>query len=154
MKKSLIFILLFGAFTFLSAQSYRMQVVEKSSNVREFELGGIRSVMFPDSVLQLNFKTGTQEKITKSTVRKIVFYIPSSTVELSGNELKLFPDANPDFIHVLSNENAAFAVYSVLGKVCTIGQLISGDNLLNVSILTPGIYIFKSQNNSLKFVKK
>lgn len=139
-----------------NAQQYRMQVVDNQSNTADYEVSALRSLVFPDAEMHINLKSGGIDKIAKSNVKKIVFYLPTSTEQLTDVKLKIYTSTDNQSLSVNYplDDNAKYAVYSIDGRARLFGQLSKGENAIEISNLPAGIYLFKANNTVQKFIKK
>ncbi len=140
----------------VNAQQYRMQIVDAQSKTTDYEVNSLRSLMFPDTDMQINLKTGGVDKIAKANVKKIVFYLPTATEQNTEAKLKLFTAADFQSLNVNypGDDNPNYAIYSIDGRVKLYGQLSFGDNSIEINSLPAGIYLFKTNNSVSKFIKK
>ncbi len=156
MKKLVLFLVAILLFKVVIAQNYRMQVIDNQQQATEYDVSTLRSLMFPDADLQINLKSGAIEKIAKSNVKKITFYLPASTEQTTNVKVKIDTSEDHQFVRVdyPAADNANFAIYSIDGRARLYGQLTIGRNAISVSNLPAGIYLFKTTNTVLKFIKK
>ena len=81
----------------------------------------------------------------------------TSTAEASHSDISLniFPNpaSNQLTIEKETADTEAFKIYSRLGEVMLTGQLTSGVNTIDISILSPNIYFFKTENKLVKIIK-
>lgn len=66
--------------------------------------------------------------------------------------LSIYPNPTRDFATVNAGLEGAFVVYAASGKVVMTGQLIEGENLLDVSVLPSGTYWLKSNGLQVDLV--
>jgi len=59
------------------------------------------------------------------------------------HSIKIYPNASYGVFRVDSAEETEYAVYSILGQIVTEGRFTSGDNTINLSGLSNGVYILK-----------
>ncbi len=69
--------------------------------------------------------------------------------------LNIFPNPAVDQL-TIEKETAdtdVFKIYSRLGEVMLTGQLVSGVNTIDISMLSPNIYFLKTENKTIKIAK-
>ncbi len=69
--------------------------------------------------------------------------------------MNIFPNPAVDQL-TIEKETAdtdVFKIYSRLGEVILTGQLVSGVNTIDISMLSPNIYFLKTENKTIKIAK-
>lgn len=82
-------------------------------------------------------------------------YVPNAINENSStNKFRIYPNPASDLIYFMNddNVNTEAVIYSVNGREVLKTKIVTGKNILNVSGLSPGMYIIKSNGGFAKFV--
>jgi hypothetical protein len=71
-----------------------------------------------------------------------------SNEEIIENKFSVYPNPSSNIIHLNSNLDANYKLISILGKQVANGNISIGDNLIDISIFSSGVYFLKI--NTLK----
>jgi hypothetical protein len=72
-----------------------------------------------------------------------------------GGELQLFPNPSNGIIDITSSSNQMINVYDILGRAQGVFSLTQGQNKIDFSALTSGVYFIKNEKgSSFKFVRE
>lgn len=108
------------------------------------------------NTMQFVFQTSDydpQVNITEAAIDH--FYIAEETVlGIEGNSkgFLLYPNPANESIMVVTNEISSFFIISAIGQTVYAGEVIAGENKIDVSFLGDGIYYFRCGNDLKKLV--
>ena len=80
--------------------------------------------------------------------------VVSSNTNLAGTELRIFPNPVKDRLHVFSPQEGNYQLMDTNGKVLQLGGITEGNNNLNLSRLSAGLYILQVQIEDQLFLEK
>ena len=94
-----------------------------------------------------------------STVLNVDLLLKSQQAEtgindIENTEIKIYPNPVVDNLNIYSKEATTMELYNVLGKLLVRENLISGNNELDLSQISKGIYFTKIGKMTIKLVKK
>lgn len=153
MKKLLIifFVLAFGK---INAQSYELMIQMNDDTEIAWSSESLRNIHFDnDSTLII---VENENNYTHSynilEIRKIYFYSEESINEVKFEETSfVFPNPAKDYVKIFGIENQEIEILSVDGK-SVLKKNYDGKNI-DVSSLPQGLYIIKTNCQTLKFNK-
>ena len=85
----------------------------------------------------------------------IICLIPTSipNSDLQINELKVYPNPACDLLSINNfGQTKKYSLYNFTGEVCRTGQLIKGENLIDVNTLSGGLYILLTEKSVYKIL--
>ncbi len=76
----------------------------------------------------------------------------ASAVNNPHIDINIFPNPSGSQLTIETDFTSVkeFKIYSMLGELMITGQLTSGVNTIDISTLSPNIYVFKTENQSIK----
>ncbi len=90
-------------------------------------------------------------------IYKKAWQISSIEKFVSDNSfVKVYPSPTKDYLNVeiSSIENGHYDIVSMVGETLQSGGVYLGHQIINVTKLSPGIYFFRVENETFKFIKK
>lgn len=157
------FIIFFVLFYFwgLSGVNAQYLVVKFQDGSQETkEIGLLQNLKFPDNLLQLNYLSGSTESYDLSTVRTIYlqqFLTATEDFSLeSSSKISVYPNPATQLIYFKNAPETEFlvSIYRMDGTLVLKKQITSQNEAINVGNLTDGLYLIKTNNQALKFIKK
>ena len=95
--------------------------------------------------------------ISRYDINGLIDCIATSIIENNGqtDNYKMFPNPfNQEItIEVKSAKSNDFSIYNVIGELITRGKLNSQVNTIDLSSLTPNVYILNIENQSIRIIK-
>jgi polyhydroxybutyrate depolymerase len=95
--------------------------------------------------------------VSRYDINGLIGCITTSIYENNGqtDNYKVFPNPfNQELtIEVKSAQSNDFRIYNVIGELVTIGKLNSQVNTIDLSSLTPNVYILNIENQSIRLIK-
>lgn len=153
-----IVMLLFLVCSFCYAQT-GVVVKYLNGNEQQYNVATAGKLYFADDNLVV--KQDADEAITTipvSIISKVTFVAGSlGTAEIGDNskKLMLYPNPGTDVIriHSATSEKIDVKIYSLMGQMVLSGSY-STDSDINISAISPGIYMVQAEGVTLKFMKK
>ncbi|ASZ13602.1 carbohydrate-binding protein [Chitinophaga pendula] len=94
-----------------------------------------------------------QEKETWAKNRSAFMTWGKPPVVASGKSaLKIYPNPASTLVHLLSDKQTWYYVLNVQGRIVKQGKLVTGDNVIEINGLLPGIYFIKVTDRSYKLM--
>ncbi len=124
------------------------------------EIGLLQNLKFPDNLLQLSYFSGSTESYDLSTVRTIYlqqFLTAAEDFSLeNSSEISVYPNPATQLIYLKNAPETEFlvSIYRMDGTLVLKKQITSQNEAINVGNLTDGLYLIKTNNQALKFIKK
>ncbi|MBN2778294.1 MAG: T9SS type A sorting domain-containing protein [Bacteroidales bacterium] len=82
---------------------------------------------------------------------------PSSDIISNSikDDLKIYPNPASDYLYVETNTKESIKIYDMFGRIVEQVDLNNGNNSVDISALSSGVYTIKSNNNQIiRFIKK
>ena len=161
MRKKSAFLLtlaLAGTATSASAQaSLVLNPKQGSSEKKEFLLDGIRTLTFGDDGLTVNLKDGQTYAAAFDNLATLTFRDESTAIETvtaeSAANLDLFlTDGRLGVNNLPANVATEAALYDAAGRAVLMRRQWNGEPIA-IGHLPKGVYIFKVNNQTLKFTR-
>jgi len=139
------------------AQSTILEIQKWDNNNKKIDLNSFRKITFSNNDLVLNYLTKAPESIAKSDIRKL-FFSEATGIKSIATDTKLitvYPNPANDFITIknIPEGRSLVSIYSITGSKIT-SLYVSGDEQINVSNLSKGLYLMKVNNQVSKFIKQ
>tara|TARA_B110000003_G_C16650194_1_gene533829 strand:- start:111 stop:4964 length:4854 start_codon:yes stop_codon:yes gene_type:complete len=88
--------------------------------------------------------------------------IPEFVIDQTANSVEipdftsliLYPNPANNKIFIKANSSFNYSLYSILGQKIIFGEIFEGDNVINISNLSVGVYFMKFDKESIIFSKK
>ncbi|GAA4270060.1 T9SS type A sorting domain-containing protein [Hyunsoonleella aestuarii] len=96
-----------------------------------------------DDVVQANQATIDGDWVIDGGVNYSTSCPPLSTLEFNKEMISIYPNPTNNIMHLKLTTGANYSLINPLGKVVSKGELIAGENQINVTNLTNGIYFLK-----------
>ncbi len=158
MNIKIVFSIFFVVFSFVSGFAQSFVIQTKSNMQTKILLTEIQNFIFSDANL-LHRKVGFgYESVNLSDVKKIYFEGVATAIENSESSSKaifLYPNPTTDFLYFgNATPNLMLSIYRIDGsKVMQINDLEVGASV-DVTSLSKGFYILKTNNQIFKFIKQ
>jgi len=140
----------------VQSQTVFLDIKNLDGSDKKIELSALNKITFSNSDLILNYLVGTNENIVTSSIRKIVFSTSTGINDIQGDHnLFIYPNPSSDFISIKNQPEGEtnILIYSIAGTQIMRIQHYPGNEPIDISRLTRGIYIIKVNNKALKFTK-
>jgi len=139
----------------IQSQNLSLNIKKLDGGEKSIQLSQLKKITFSGTDMTLNYQTSGKESIGLALIQKITFSSFTALTDVVGdaNSILVYPNPSTDYIQ-LKNLPATFipiVVYSVSGtKVLTV---TAPNKKIDVSKLATGIYLFKINNQIVKFSK-
>jgi len=155
--KLLLSLLLLLSVSFSFAQT-GVVVTYYDNSTQGFNVSALGKLYFAND--NLNIKpdgSATLTSIPVSIIRKVTFSNTLSTTTFGENEnhMVLFPNPSSDIIRISADtiENLDVSIYAMTGQLVQKGSY-SVNQDIDISGISPGLYLVQANNLTFKFVKK
>lgn len=133
-------------------------IIEKhDGNQQEFNLSDISRLNFGDNTMTVISGTNDNETVFQtSSLLEIKFvYNVAAIDEITGitDEMKLYYNGEHLYAKGIEGNTVHASIYGIDGKIMETIAYWDGTPISTAS-LPQGIYVFKANNNTLKFIKK
>jgi hypothetical protein len=138
-----------------SAQTLSLDIKKADGSDQSVPLSSIQKINFSGSGLILNYITGNTETVGLSTIKLLTFtsFTALNNPDMNTN-LEAYPNPTSDYVFLKNTDSniTKVAIYSVRG--CKIADLPVLNNRIDISNLSRGIYLLKTNNRVLKISKQ
>jgi hypothetical protein len=155
----LIFFLAGPLIPLCTSQNLVIQAVTGDEN--SFRLNNIQRMVFRNGNLVLVKTDSQEESVPLADLQKIFFSelpsaIPGFLKNASSSGIKLFPNPAGDNLHItgVPEGTSAISIYRLDGALVMKARVTSGENLLDLKVLSPGIYLLRTNTQSIKFIRQ
>lgn len=154
--KKLVLTFMFGLFMFgLRAQSYELVIRMNDQSETTWTDESLRNIYFideDDAIVVVENESLTTHQYSLAEINKIYFKKGVSVAELNKEESSfVFPNPANDNIKIFGIENQEIEIFSTDGKL-VLKEKYEGKSI-NVSSLPQGLYLIKTNGQTLKFNK-
>lgn len=134
-------------------------IIETRGGTRSTEmLNSIEILKFTDQFLIVNNNSSTIHSYDIQAIRKIFFDPAASRREKAPVSGKILIYPNPAFDHICINAPAAdgttIQIFSVQGVKILESTITSSDPEIDISQLSPGMYVIRINEQAARFVKQ
>lgn len=95
--------------------------------------------------------------VSRYNINGLIGCSTTSTIENNSSQInyKAYPNPLADQLTIETDFTGVkeFKIYSILGELMITGQLTSDVNTIDLSLLAPNIYVFTTENQSIKLIK-
>lgn len=81
------------------------------------------------------------------------FGSPLNVAASGKSDIAVFPNPSSDHIYLTGTEHSSFKIMNLTGQVVLQGRVNQGNPIM-INMLSPGVYILKSDDTTIRFVKK
>lgn len=157
MKKYVI-VLMLMAFWFATASASKYMNIDVSNgNTENIEISSIKTIVFSEGKMQINFVQGGSNSMIISEIRKIGFdNLNDMKRTVESENLIVYPNPVSDVLHIENKNGTTLRIelFSLDGK--KLKAKISSEEIhnLDVTTLKSGLYILKAGDMTFKISKK
>ena len=153
-------LLLLGGWNLFYVQGQNNLTIKLSNGAQQvYELSAIRKITFSDNNLVVNTTDDNQNPFALSSINSILLNASNtdieSTPENETSSLSIYPNPASEVIYINTEiyKETDIYIYRIDGSLVLYSRLSLSANSIDVSGLSPGVYIVKTNNQALKFVK-
>ena len=146
-----------AAFSLLQAQSLIVRLNDGSETGQL--LSTVQKLSFSQDEMLVSFYAGTTDYYAISDIRKLYFDIGASVADniVSGSgTLSLYP--NPAYENItiegIPEDAENLRIFRSDGQLVSMIKVTNSTMAIDLSGLTPGLYILNTHGSSLRFIKK
>lgn len=85
---------------------------------------------------------------------KLVMEPKGVGIEVFENQVKIYPNPINSMLFVETQSNESITIYNFLGELMSNFNLLPGENEIDLSVYSPGIYFIKSNNKTNQWIQK
>lgn len=137
----------------INSQTLSLNIKKSDTTEKNIPLSGLRKLTFTGTDLVVSYLAGNSENVSLSLINKMVFGPYTALVNTYDNaDMAVYPNPTSDFIS-LKNVVAGSSVdiYSLSG--IKLMSVVAGTEKIDVSKLSRGVYLLKSNSQVFKFSK-
>ena len=145
----------FGLFFRMAAQSTQMIVTMNDGSVQTYSMEESDRVYFEDNTYLVIDRTGSKESISIriEDIRKITCEETVGQAENQTNEISIMPNPVHDVMAIRNLDGLqTVSIYSIDGRLIKSFEA-SGNQLIDISDMSIGLYLVKTQSCTLKMIK-
>ena len=139
----------------MAAQSTQMIVTMNDGSVQTYSMEESDRVYFEDNTYLVIDRTGSKESISIriEDIRKITCEETVGQAENQTNEVSVMPNPVHDVMAILNLDGLqTVSIYSIDGRLIKSFEA-SGNQLIDISDMSIGLYLVKAQSCTLKMIK-
>ena len=150
----LLFALFFGLAFHLAAQSTQMTIHFNDGTERSYYMSEYDRVYFEDNeTLVVELAPTKSDRFNLADIRKITCAETESVSEVSNASVQLFPNPSHDaFLLRNLNERQTVSIYALDGRIMKSFET-TVDQWIDISDLPIGLYLVKTEHQTLKMIK-
>ncbi len=146
------------SFAFSAFSDQGVKIANGSGSVTAFTFANAQKLTFLNESMSVIASTGSVSGTFNLSAVSLISFgeVMSSSVRenLQNPSLRVYPNPAVNFISVQGVDAGLVSVYSVVGAKVLSMQLGEKSNQIDVSTLSPGVYILTVNGKSFKFTKK
>ena len=138
----------------LAAQSTQMTIHFNDGSERSYYMSENDRVYFEDNeTLVVELAPTKSDRFNLADIRKITCAETEGVSEVSNASVQLFPNPSHDaFLLRNLNERQTVSIYALDGRIMKSFET-AGDQLIDISDLPIGLYLVKTEHQTLKMIK-
>ena len=150
----LLFALFFGLAFHLAAQSTQMTIHFNDGTERSYYMSEYDRVYFEDNeTLVVELAPTKSDRFNLADIRKITCAETESVSEVSNASVQLFPNPSHNAFLIRNlNERQMVSIYALDGRIMKSFET-TGDQWIDISDLPIGLFLVKTEHQTLKMIK-
>lgn len=141
---------------FVAVQSWaqdNLYIQQSDGNVSEVAIANLQKITFVDGNLVVTLADGNTSSYVISAINNLTFTVPSAIDNATiKKEHFVSYSSDKNLININVEKGAKVKVYGANGQL-VIDEVASDNGTLNLSGLSKGVYIIKSNNQTAKIIK-
>jgi len=147
-----LFISIMSSFTSWGQTEVNLQFDNASAQV--FTVSEAGKLYFENGYLYIDDGTSVPYSFEVSTISKMTFNALVNIEDIEADNLKVYPNPASNYLKINNslNSQSTYAIYSIDGRMLMSGRY-SNDESIDVSHLSTGLYILKTEGQTIKISK-
>ncbi|MCW3807515.1 LamG-like jellyroll fold domain-containing protein [Plebeiibacterium marinum] len=135
-----------------------IEILETGDASEKIAFDDFKYLTFSENETSILFTDYSSRSITNSVIEKIIFSDISSAISLQPvqSTISVYPNPakNKLFVTGLTSSDKFIYIYSISGQLLAQKQISATTEQLDISFLKSGVYILKTNSDTLKFCKQ